>query len=110
MLTSSVDVYIVYQATIQKLYAGKRKKEKQDKHYVVMTKSGKSFSTGKRKANTKLKVVDKRMKKEIRSLGVKGKGKQKRKGGKSGKGGKGGGKKRWRMRARADYKYTVFIN
>jgi hypothetical protein len=51
---------------------------KQDKHYVVQTKSGKSFSSGKRAANTRIKVVDKRMKKEMRSKGVAGKGKNKR--------------------------------
>jgi AdoMet-dependent rRNA methyltransferase SPB1 len=72
--------------SVQKLYAGKKGiKEKKDKHYVVTAKGGRTFSSGKRKAGTRVKLVDSRMKKEIRSAN----GKKNRKGGKGGKGRKG---------------------
>lgn len=57
--------------SVQKLYAGKKGlKEKKDKHYVVMTRDGRSFQAGPRKANTRVKLVDARMKKEIRAQKV----------------------------------------
>lgn len=75
---------------VQKLYAGKKGiKEKKDKHYVLATKSGRTFS-GERKQGTRVKMVDRRMKKEIRREKDKAK---KGKGSKGGKGKKSGGGK-----------------